>query len=105
MTAGRSGGRRPAKSPSAEARRPRANRKTAAQPRARRQSASRAVRVGIATDPAADKFTLLALALKNAGFWNELAARAAALRVDRDALRIVIKPDMSVFDVPSATGT
>jgi uncharacterized protein (DUF362 family) len=104
MIAGRRGRRRPAKSPQ-QAGRPRATRKRKAQHRSRLRSASNPVRVSVATDPSADKFTLLARALEDAGLWSEVEARAGALGVDPGALRIVIKPDMSVFDVPSPTGT
>ncbi len=70
-----------------------------ASPRVR--STARPVRVGIATDPAADKFTLLSRALTDAGLWEELAATG----VEPAVLRIVIKPDMTIFDIPSPTGT
>jgi len=61
--------------------------------------------VAVATDAAAGKFTLLAGALAQAGLWTALESRVSELGVDRAQLRIVIKPDMTIFDVPSPAGT
>src|SRR5438876_11215421 len=55
-------------------------------------------RVAIVSDVDADKFTLLEAALDRAGFWSHLAAQGARAGVRPADARILIKPELAVFD-------
>ncbi|MFN0121848.1 MAG: DUF362 domain-containing protein [Blastocatellia bacterium] len=62
-------------------------------------------RVAIADAPGQDKFALLESALRQAGFREHLAAACQRGPGSPDAMRILIKPDFSVFEAHGATGT
>ena len=52
-----------------------------------------------------DKYRILEHALVQSHFWNCLKKRRISLDKSASALRIVIKPDLELFDVQSTTGT
>lgn len=56
-------------------------------------------------DGNADKTTLLARALEQAGFWRCIAAALAAAAVEPEGFSILITPDFACFDHGSSTGT
>lgn len=52
-----------------------------------------------------DQFTLLAQTLEEAGLWRCLDLRRKAVRKKASSFKVVIKPDLEMFDVMSPTGT
>lgn len=52
-----------------------------------------------------DKYKILEHALVKSRFWNCLEKRRASLNKPASSMRIVIKPDLELFDVESSTGT
>lgn len=62
-------------------------------------------RAVVAQSDVDDKFTLLQSALTDSGFWTGLADTQIRAGVERDDFRILIKPDLSMFDRGVSTGT
>ena len=59
----------------------------------------------VVDDPGHDPNRLLAKAVTRAGLWEGLERAAAALRVEPDALRILIKPELGAFALGSPAAT
>ena len=62
-------------------------------------------RVAIASDVDADKFALLEAALRRADFWRHLEGQGARAGARPADVRILIKPELAVFDRGSPAGT
>ncbi len=61
--------------------------------------------VAVVQDPVAGRRELLARALEASGFWRRLRGLRRTAQHEPAALRIVIKPDLAVFDRESPVGT
>lgn len=62
-------------------------------------------RVCIVQNESIEAHVLLAQALHQALFWEKLEERRAQLVLDKPDMRILIKPDMTLFDFRACTGT
>src|SRR5438874_12104167 len=63
------------------------------------------VRAVIAQTTANNKFSLLSSALKQAGFWEQLDAARRVADAEPSDFRILIKPDLELFNLGDPTGT
>jgi uncharacterized protein (DUF362 family) len=52
-----------------------------------------------------DKYELLRTTLELAGFWERIEATRRSCGLDRADFRVIIKPDLELFDVGTPTGT
>ena len=64
-----------------------------------------AVQAVVVSNPSADRFSLLEVALTQAGFWAHLAQVRRQAKLQPDEFSILIKPDLAFFGKGSATGT
>jgi uncharacterized protein (DUF362 family) len=84
---------------------PRKNRKRAAKAAAPPTALLPArARVAIVSSATEDKFTLLGRVLEQSAFWTHLEAARLRSGAVPDEFRILIKPDLSVFEQNAATG-
>jgi uncharacterized protein (DUF362 family) len=63
------------------------------------------IRAVIAQTTANDKFSLLTAALKRAGFWERLESARRLAKAEPSNFRILIKPDLELFNPGDPTGT
>src|SRR6267378_4957392 len=63
------------------------------------------IRAVIAQTTDNDKFSLLASALKQAGFWERLESARRLAHAEPGNFRILIKPDLELFNPGDPTGT
>jgi uncharacterized protein (DUF362 family) len=63
------------------------------------------IRAVIAQTTANDKFSLLTSALKRAGFWERLESARRLAKSEPSNFRILIKPDLELFNPGDPTGT
>lgn len=68
-------------------------------------ASAKPVTVAICEGQDEDKFGLLDKTLKESDFWKILESTRRSSRTPRKKFRILIKPNLEFFDVPSSTGT